>query len=95
MVRDEFVSNHCANTEPLYLGDFHVAEAVAELRFEGTAQQATLLVDLLCRAFGYNPLHPEAARIHTANPEVFVGDRCLGKLQDILWANLEFESFRA
>lgn len=84
MVRDDFVSSRCAKPETLYLGEFHIADGVAELKFEDTAMPKSLLVELLCRTFGYRPLHPEAARVHDANPEVFMGNRSFGELQDLL-----------
>ena len=42
------------------------------------------LISLLCRAFGYEPLYPEALRFFSANPYVSYDGLQLGRLQTII-----------
>lgn len=85
MVRDQYISSKCQKPEGLFLGDFHMVEGHAELRFEGKPCGAALLSELLWRTFGcYAPLKPESARIYERNPIVSFGEQTLGTLREIV-----------
>ncbi len=85
LIRDQFVSRRCPNLEELFLGDLHVAEGSAELRFEEKPFAVTALKELLWWTFGcYSPLQSEAARVYEYNPAVFSGEQALGTLKEIV-----------
>jgi hypothetical protein len=80
---DEIIMRNCKRPESLFLGDLHAVES-AELLFEQNELSAEYLKELLCRAFGYSPLHSEADRIWTINPQVRFGENYLGSLREVL-----------
>jgi hypothetical protein len=86
MLREKLREEHFGSYPLVIYGTSEIRAHHALLNFDSFthAEPLKILMKLLCRAFGYRPLHPEANRLFIRDPLVTYGALSLGGLRKII-----------